>query len=562
MPAATRLAPALGLLLLALALFLPGQSSLPPFDRDESRYAQATAQMLDTGNWVDIRFQDQPRWRYPAGIYWLQAAAVSLTGEAGARAIWSFRLPSVLGAIAAVLLTLAAGERLLGPAAGRIAAALLAAALILGTEARMAKTDAMLLATVTLAQLALATIYLRRDAQPPPGRGWAAVFWAALGAGGLIKGPIILLVSGGTILLLAISERRWRWLGLLRPAWGVPLMLAIVLPWLIAIMVVSHGQFLDEALGRNMLAKMAEGQESHGAPPGYFLALLPVTFWPGSLLAVLAIPFAWRERRSPAVRFCLGWILPAWLVFELAATKLPHYVLPTYPAIACLAAGGLLRGSARLWRPSAYWTAAGVWIAIGLGLAALPLAATLYLDQPVDPWLVAAAAVAAVLVAAAPALLRRGRTTAAIAAMLAAAWVIYAAALGRGLPRLEPLWLSPRIAAAVARDRPCPESLLASVPFAEPSLVFLAGTRTRLVDDAADAAAHLAADPRCALALVGADEQADFLARLAARGITPRALDRIDGINYSKGRRLSLTLYGGPQAGPAPAAPSRGPVTN
>ncbi|MFO1059381.1 MAG: glycosyltransferase family 39 protein [Dongiaceae bacterium] len=430
-----RLAPTLALLLLALALFLPGQGSLPPFDRDESRYAQATAQMLESGNWLDIRFQDEPRWRYPAGIYWLQAAAVSLTGEAGARAIWSFRLPSLLGAIAAVLLTLAIGERLLGAAAGRVAAALLAASLLLGTEARLAKTDAMLLATVLLAQLALATIYLGRDAQRPPGRWWAALFWGALGAAAMIKGPIVLLVSGGTVLLLGLSERRWRWLALLRPAWGVPLMLLVLLPWVIAIELISHGQFFAEALGRNMLAKMAEGQQSHGAPPGYYLMLFPVTFWPGSLLAVLAVPFAWRERRSPAVRFCLAWILPTWLVFELVATKLPHYVLPTYPAIACLAAGGLLGGWPRLWRPWAYWTAAGIWTAIGLALAALPLAARLYLGGGIDPWLALSLAVAAPLVAAAPLLLRRDRGGLALAAALAAAWVIYAAAASRGLPR-------------------------------------------------------------------------------------------------------------------------------
>jgi 4-amino-4-deoxy-L-arabinose transferase-like glycosyltransferase len=545
--AAARLGPALALLLLALALFLPGQAGLPPLDRDESRYAQATAQMLESGNWLDIRFQDQPRWRYPAGIYWLQAAAVSLTEAAGARAIWAFRLPSLLGAVAAVLLTAALGNRLLGPPAGGIAAALLAAALIMSTEARMAKTDAVLLATVMVAQLALAVIYLGRDAARPPGRWWAAAFWAALGAGAMIKGPIILLASGGTILLLAVSERRWRWLGLLRPAWGVPITLVILLPWLLAIALISHGQFFRVAVGENMLAKMAQAQESHGGPPGYFLALFPVTFWPGSLFAVLAAPFAWRERRSPPVRFCLSWIVPSWLVFEAVATKLPHYVLPTYPAIACLAAGGLLRGGPALWRRRAYWAVAAGWMAIGLVLAALPVALAWYLAGAPDPWLVLAMLGAAGLVVAAPWLLRQGRGVPAVASAVAAAWLVYAAAYGRALPRLEPIWLSPRVAAAVARDRPCPGSVLASVPYAEPSLVFLVGTRTRLVD-AEQAADHLAADPRCALALVGAAEQGSFLGRLAAAGITPRALDRIDGINYSNGHRLSLTLYAGPQA--------------
>ena len=55
---------------------MPGQASLPPLDRDELRYTQATTQMFETGNFIDIRFQDQPRYLQPAGIYWLQAASV------------------------------------------------------------------------------------------------------------------------------------------------------------------------------------------------------------------------------------------------------------------------------------------------------------------------------------------------------------------------------------------------------------------------------------------------------------------------------------------------------
>jgi 4-amino-4-deoxy-L-arabinose transferase-like glycosyltransferase len=63
-----RYLPYLVLLLLSLALFVPGLASLPPLDRDESRYTQATAQMFETGNFVDIRFQHQQRYLQPAGI--------------------------------------------------------------------------------------------------------------------------------------------------------------------------------------------------------------------------------------------------------------------------------------------------------------------------------------------------------------------------------------------------------------------------------------------------------------------------------------------------------------
>ena len=64
------------LVLLSLILFLPGFFQIPPVDRDEAYFAQATKQMIETGNYVDIRYQDDVRYRKPVGIYWLQAAVV------------------------------------------------------------------------------------------------------------------------------------------------------------------------------------------------------------------------------------------------------------------------------------------------------------------------------------------------------------------------------------------------------------------------------------------------------------------------------------------------------
>ena len=57
----------------------------------------------------------------------------------------------------------------------------------------------------------------------------------------------------------------------------------------------------------------------------------------------MAIPFVWTHRREAAVRFLIAWIVPSWIVFEMIKTKLPHYVLPLFPAIACLAALALFR---------------------------------------------------------------------------------------------------------------------------------------------------------------------------------------------------------------------------
>src|SRR6201997_5495272 len=93
------------LLVVALLGFLPGFFSIPPIDRDEARFAQATKQMVESGDYIDIRFQDEVRYKKPVGIYWMQAAVVksaSSLGFPGAlTTIWLYRIPSLVGAIGA-----------------------------------------------------------------------------------------------------------------------------------------------------------------------------------------------------------------------------------------------------------------------------------------------------------------------------------------------------------------------------------------------------------------------------------------------------------------------------
>src|SRR3954470_21139350 len=93
------------LALLGLLLWLPGIISLPALDRDESRFAQSSRQMVQSGDWVDIRLGHVPRYKKPVGIYWLQAAATSIAGVGHDNHIWTYRLPSLAGAIAASWLT-------------------------------------------------------------------------------------------------------------------------------------------------------------------------------------------------------------------------------------------------------------------------------------------------------------------------------------------------------------------------------------------------------------------------------------------------------------------------
>src|ERR1700692_796310 len=143
------------LILVALLNFLPGFFDIPPVDRDEARFAQATKQMIEKGDYVDIRFQDEVRYKKPVGIYWLQAGVVT-TGRAlgmgqALTTIWLYRLPSLIGAVGAVLLTYWTALAFVSRRAALLAGLMMASCVLLGIERLIAKTDAMLLATVVAA---------------------------------------------------------------------------------------------------------------------------------------------------------------------------------------------------------------------------------------------------------------------------------------------------------------------------------------------------------------------------------------------------------------------------
>ncbi|MFT6083585.1 MAG: 4-amino-4-deoxy-L-arabinose transferase-like glycosyltransferase, partial [Alphaproteobacteria bacterium] len=140
---------------LSLALFLPGLFDMPPMDRDETRFAQATKQMLETQNFTDIRLGDQPRYQKPVGIYWLQAAVVSVAAYVTDTIkpyteIGYYRIPSVIGAIIAILATIAMARRLFGRESAVFAGLMAPIPLLVTIEAHLAKADSVLVACTAL----------------------------------------------------------------------------------------------------------------------------------------------------------------------------------------------------------------------------------------------------------------------------------------------------------------------------------------------------------------------------------------------------------------------------
>lgn len=524
---------------------LPGLVAVPPLDRDESRFAQATAQMIESGDYVVIRFQDAPRFKKPVGIHWLQAVSVRAVSAPEARQIWAYRLPSLLGAMLAAAACAWGASAFFGARAGLVAGALLGASFLLSTEAFIAKTDAALAGATTLALAALGRIYAAHRGGPASSRGAVWIFWGALAAAILIKGPVGLLVATLTIVTLALWDRRAGWLADLRWWWGLVIILAVAGPWAGAVTVATDGGFWTEAVGSDLAPKLAGGQETHGAPPGYHALLTPILAFPITVLLPAAALVAWRRRDEPGVRFAVAWLVPTWIAFELLPTKLPHYLMPAYAPLAWLAARALaepLAGPVR-------WLGAALSGAVGLGLAAGIFYLLSQYGDTADAWpaTVAAALLAAAGLASAYLMLRRAPEPAAAAALVLG--LIGHGVLAAGVaPRLEPLWLSPRLERALDEARLLPRQGLAEAPvavagFAEPSLVFALGTGTELDGPAEAAQAVLERRP----AIVEAREEAEFRRQLTARGVQARQVAEVTGVNYSKGDPMALRVYVAPE---------------
>ncbi|MDF3155692.1 glycosyltransferase family 39 protein [Mesorhizobium sp. XAP10] len=536
------------LFLFSVLMTFSGLASLPPIDRDESRFVQATKQMVETSDYVDIRFQDASRYKKPIGIYWLQSAAVALSGEGAAAPIWVYRLVSMLGIALAVVGIAWTGTKLFGANAGLAAGLMMAAIFATAFEGRDAKTDAMLLACCVAAQGALAQIYLASRRNKPVAAHLPWIFWAAQGLGILIKGPVAPLLSVLTVAALFAFERDWRWLLKLKLVRGVALVVLIVLPWVALITWKSGGAFLNDAVGKDMMAKVASGEESHGLPPGFYMLTYSLFMWPFGLIAVGAgLQALNRLRDDPRLRFCLAWYIPFWLVFELIPTKLPHYVLPAYPGMALLI-GWLLTLSPqeanaplRRWQDWLWWSTAFGLAVVSLGLAAVCVGAPIYLTGSFSWWSIPAAAAA--LAAGYFAFSRQLQVPLSrIGAIAVCAGITYGLLFGVIAPSLKPIWLSPAIEAAVQANRPCDTTVLASAEYHEPSLVFLVGTKTVLTD-VDGVAKHLLGDPACALALAQIGDEQKLNGLLEAQGKSASRVAEVDGLNYSSGDKLSLGLY-------------------
>jgi len=396
---------------------IAGTWSLPLIDRDEPRFAEASREMIERGDYIVPYFNNQLRLDKPPLTYWAQTVSYCVFGEND----FAARFPSAIAAALTALVIFVWGMRLDGEKLGWWAAIIFTLSLQTFVHAKAAVADMWLVLLVTLAHWAGYELIQRPTLNSDRSRAgvqrstpnteeinqtsnikhqtslcWWFTFYLALALGFLAKGPVAwvpLLTVGTTIIFARDAQlaRRFKFV------YGILVTLALVALWGIPALIQTRGEFFTVGIGRHVVRRSFATMEGHGAnSPGMYLLLLPyyfltvfVSFFPWSIKLPWLARRLRRERKAGVNaagyskklidQYLVTGIAIIFIIFTLSKTKLPHYTLPAFPLLALLLARHW-QGAAIANRRSRFRTmvivTAFVWVAIALVIP--PMVARLF----------------------------------------------------------------------------------------------------------------------------------------------------------------------------------------
>jgi 4-amino-4-deoxy-L-arabinose transferase-like glycosyltransferase len=518
-------------------LFAASRSTL--WDRDEPRFTRATVEMLESGKYLVPTFNGQMWADKPILFYWMMSLPVRLLGPTE----FACRFFAGLGTAISCLLTFFIALRLFNPRTALMAMVILASTLMMLGVGSLATIDAVLL-PINLAVLA---IFVQACFS-----GFTifniTLMAIALGAAMLAKGPMglspVVVMVAAAWLLRKIKPGALRYIWLV----GIAAVLGtfIFCAWAIPANNATGGDFLKVFIGRHILTRAIKPMENHG---GQFLLYLPyylpiVIFgffpWtlhlPGTVSAIIG-----KRIGSPYARAILiAWIVPVFIIMSLAATKLPHYIVFIWPALAIAVAAAIDAENKNIFTvQDRKWLRGGVWFfgSVAVGAAIALLIAPRFLQAP-ELWLpaltCAAILIATIIFAVRHQLAERFHKSALV--VLTGMILLYISYLFGFLPAFEQLKISPPIAKAV-REKTPPQMPVAMYKYAEPSLNFYIGRQIEELRSA-NAVVEWAKQPLNGVLIIPKDRLTDI-----EKTSGPLALEQIaskKGFNYSKGKTLEV----------------------
>lgn len=354
----------------SLLLFSAGIGNTPIYILDEAKNAEAAREMLSSGDWLVPHFNGELRTDKPPFHYYFMALMYALFGASA----WTARIFSAVMGTLTVLFTYRITSEYLGRAAGWWTAIALLASLHFSFEFHLAVPDPYLICCTTLALLFFYKGYTDKSQR------WLFAMYGCIGLGALAKGPVAIALPGLIFLLYILYRRdlRWKSLMALRPFRGALLVLAIALPWYLAVHFQTDGAWTRGFFIDHNLDRFSDTKEGHGGIFLYTPLVALLGMMPFSFFIVQALGRAWRDRQKSLLAFALiaaGTIIG---FFSLSSTKLPNYAMPSYPFLA------ILLGYFTSQMPHMQLKKTGVWASLALLFLvsmALPIAAYIGIGQ-------------------------------------------------------------------------------------------------------------------------------------------------------------------------------------
>ena len=332
---------------------------MPLMDPSEARYSVITQNMVISGNYLEPQFIYNGVFQNyegkPAFVFQLGALSCKIFGVDP----FAVRFPALMAGVFIVGLVYWAVRCLRDVQTARMASLLCAVSFVFYLYSGLMMIDLVLASCVTAAILA----YVFFSAEPQPGRrkkAFSVAYFAALGVGMVVKGPVALVMAGFPVFLFVLINGRWK--ELRHHAWiiGTLVFLLVSVPWYL-LMTLKNPDFLEyfflhENFGRFLYQNYGDrygvGCETFHvmAVLWFLLANLPLLFFLPLIKPFRQKFFAGKIFSDPLTGLSLLTVLGITFFWSLTSRSLLYYLLSTIPFTAVFIAvrhadGGLLENS-------------------------------------------------------------------------------------------------------------------------------------------------------------------------------------------------------------------------
>lgn len=326
---------------------------------DEARYVQVGKELLRRANWFYLTVHGEPYDQKPPLPFWMFARLVELCG--GAVSAWAVRLPSVILGTLTVLMTYDIGRRRFGERAGFLAGLIVLTSPVVIRQTPTARLDMLFAGWITAALWA----WLARPSLDKLSPIRAALFWLFLACAFFTKGPLALLIVLATVLGESWRSRSWSAWRSLRPAAGLPILIALIAGWLWAQKSAAGAAFVEEQVSEQTVGRILGG--GHQNAVWYYAEVMPSILGPWLAFLIAGLVWAWKGRKgAPASSFAplFFWVVPTLVLLHIASGKRHQYLLPFVPAMALFIGAYLDRDF--LGRSLPRWTGLAMLVLTGL----------------------------------------------------------------------------------------------------------------------------------------------------------------------------------------------------